>query len=107
MNQTFNSISILILLTLLFTACKTDVKPIPNPFVNGKIYDYNFKPIPNVSIIKGEEILALSKEDGTFNIDKRNLSDGEVISFKEEGFVTVTRVFKSNLLLNCVYTVSE
>jgi len=67
--------------------------------LTGAVLDINNNPIADVLVKKGDVVLTATNPDGTFELEP-GLTDGDVLTFERDGFVTVSKVFKDDLKLS-------
>lgn len=72
-----------------------DENEIPKEYlIEGTISDLSHRPISNVFVKKGDQLLSSSKSDGTFLLEKTQLKEKDVLTFEAEGFATLHRVYE-------------
>jgi len=65
----------------------------------GYITSQNGEPIQNVKIKNGDRVIGMSNDDGSFSIEESRLGEGDVLTFENEEFVTVSKVIRKNMML--------
>ncbi len=67
--------------------------------LNGFIVTRDNKPVDNVTVRIGNEVVATSRADGSFSLEGSGVNVGDVLVFENSGYVTVTKIMSEDTKL--------